>query len=99
MSGEGGQKVELAGGKRDVLAGRRDELSMRNVQTPALKANYFVGTRRCRRRFSPPENALDPRQHLAEMKGLRDVVVCPDFQPHNAVEHVVTPRQHNDPDI
>src|SRR5271170_1453851 len=79
MLGEGGKKVEFACGELNGFACRRNELAACKVQTPALETNHLVSRARCRPRLTPPQNAFDPRQHFAEVKGLGDIVVCPNF--------------------
>src|SRR5579863_1166256 len=103
---KGRKEIELPRRERDIFAAGRYKLTAAGVKPPALKANdLIVATRRDsslrlrQPRTSPTQYAFDPGHHFAKVKGLGDIVVSANLQPDNAVEHVVAPCQHDDPNI
>ena len=66
----------------DAVGGRGQSRFLATLHFEALRI----------RRFVAPQKRANPRNHFARAERLRDVVVCADLQPHNAVCFLTSSR-------
>ena len=95
--GEEFQQVELARGERVLAAVGIDQHALVEVEHQAPHADARRD-RDHRRAGRPPQHALHPRQELAQLDRLRNVVVGAGLQADHAVDRVGRGRHHDDAD-
>src|SRR5262249_3966925 len=91
---EGGEEIELAGGEPHLAAVGRDQLARREVEMPAGKARARTGAARLvllRAHGGAPQHAFYACQELAQMEGLRQVVVGAHLEADDAIDGFAAP--------
>ena len=87
-------------GERDVLAAATDELVLVEIEHGSCRRGRAAeaAARLCRR-LAAAQHALHPREQLAQVERLADVVVGADLEADHAVDHLAGRRDHDDGDV
>src|ERR1700722_8339505 len=86
---EGDQQRILAFGQRDIRAFRIGKPSGAKTELPARKqiaAAFWLACRCGADPVQPPNDRAHPRQKLAQVEGLRHIVVSAEFKTDNSVD-------------
>src|SRR5271169_613416 len=97
--GEDLQQIELA--RREALfiaVARVDQYPPFEIEHTPADANTRETWPWGRRPGGPPQHALDPRQELARLERLGDVVVGAAFEPDDTIDGIAGGGDHDDPD-
>jgi hypothetical protein len=90
----------LAFGQRNIRAIRVSELSGAQIESPVRKpiaAAFWLARGRGARSIQPPDDRAHPRKELAQVKGLRHIVVGAELEPDDAVDLIpAMARDNND---
>ena len=96
---ESGEEFEFGAGQAHLFALGRRQRPVWNIERPAVELLLgLVGRIRSRGGDAPGE-ILRPRQQLPHIVGLRHVVVGAELEGDDAVDDVLPPGHHDDPDL
>ena len=100
MVGKCLQQVELHGGDRHLAAIQRKQAAQLQVEQAVAEADLTPAqAQRWRGCWpDPPQYALDPRQQLARVERLGDIIVSTNLEPDHAIHGVARCREHHDTD-